>query len=347
MANRKGSQLKNRKEASKGDIRIATQPEIGSLMHGLLFAYQKVFINLYGSDARELYPYVMEELSNILHAGDEPVIDPVLNNEENVDRCVSFISNDEFLKDLKLTKENGRYLFEVGECSFGHSGIHEILKMEGGICPFALYIATCLTELNPNEYIKINPSNFDEKGSKTYLDAISVKEGKDEAWKGAIHLEKELFPPMSFKTPIDELDMKIIRELRRDGRQSNVELAKILNSSESTIRRRISLLQDRGVIKGYTALLHHDPKGTLTRAFMSIKVEPMHMEKISKELSGMKETCSVYKTIGKHNLVCELIFNSSAELQEFIDKLQYSEGVLDVAYYLASAAPKPCPWYGF
>jgi Lrp/AsnC family transcriptional regulator for asnA, asnC and gidA len=347
MADKKVSQTKGARKSGKEEVRIATQPEIGSLMHGLLFAYQKVFINLYGNDARELFPYVVEELSNILHAGDEPIIDPTMTNEENVDRCISFISNDEYLKDIKLTKKENGYIFEVGECMFGHSGIHDILKMDGGICPFALYMGTCLTQLNPNESININPSDFDEKGSKTHFDVVRVEEGADDILKGPIHLEKELFPPMAFKTPIDELDMKIIRELRRDGRQSNVELAKILNSSESTVRRRISLLQSRGIIKGYTALLHYDPKGTLTRAFMSIKVDPAHMEKISKELSQMKETCSVYKTIGTHNLVCELIFSSSAELQEFIDKLQYSEGVLDLAYYLASAAPKPCPWYGF
>jgi Lrp/AsnC family transcriptional regulator for asnA, asnC and gidA len=346
MADKKVSQTKGAKKSGKEVARIATQPEIGSLMHGLLFAYQKVFMNLYGNDARELYPYVVEELSNILIAGDEPIIDPSLTDEENVNRCISFISNDDYLKDLKLTKKDGGYVFEVGECTFGHSGIHDILKMEGGICPFALYIGTCLTQLKPNESININPSDFDEKGSKTHLDVVRTEEG-DDLMKGSTHLEKELFPPMAFKAPIDELDMKIIRELRRDGRQSNVELAKILNSSESTVRRRISLLESRGIIKGYTALLRYDPKGTLTRAFMSIKVDPAHMDKISKELSGMKETCSVYKTIGTHNLVCELIFSSSAELQEFIDRLQYSEGVLDVAYYLASAAPKPCPWYGF
>jgi len=342
------SKLKKSKMIGGRDKRIATQAELASLMHGLLFAYQKVFINIYGNDARELFPYIMEELSNVLHTGDDPIIDPGKTFDENMDRCLSFISNEEFLKDITLTKKgDNRYLFEIGECSFGESGIHELLKMEGGICPFALFVASCLTELNPNESVNISPSDFDEKGSKTYLDTIPVEEGKEEVWVAPLQIEEELFPPMSFKAPIDDLDMKIIKELRKDGRRSNVEIAKALNSSESTVRRRISLLYDRGIIKGFTTLLRYDPKGTLTRAFVSIKVEPPYMDKISKDLSVMKETCSVYKTIGKHNLVCELIFSDSAKLQEFIDKLQYTEGVLDLAYYLASSAPKPCPWYGF
>lgn len=349
MANRSISRLKKIKRSERNSIRIATSPEMASLMHGLLFAYQKVFINLYGNDARQLYPYIMEELSNILQTGDNPIIDLGKSFEENIDRCISFISNEEYLKDINFNKTDGnKYLFEIGECSFGKSGVHEILKMEGGICPFALIIATCLTELNPNEYVEINPSEFDDKGSKTYLESIPVEEGKEEkAWEAPRHIEDELFPSLIFKPPIDELDLKIIKELRKDGRRSNVEIAKALNSSESTVRRRISLLLDRGVIKGFTTLLRYDTKGTLTRAFISIKVEPTHIDKISKELSKMKETCSVYRTIGKHNLVCELIFSNSAKLQEFIDEIQYAEGVIDVAYYLASSAPKPCPWYGF
>lgn len=349
MANKNKSQMEKVKRNLGECARIATYPEMASLMHGLLFAYQKVFINLYGNDARQLYPYIMEELSNILHTGDDPIIDTNKSIEENVDRCISFLSNEEVLKGLKFTKTDGNgYIFEVGECSFGSSGVHEILKMEGGICPFALVVATCLTELSPNEFVNINASNFDEKGSKTHLEMVAIeKDREEEGFKAPTKVEDELFPTLMFKTPIDELDLKILKELRKDGRKPNVEIAKALNSSESTVRRRIGLLLERGIIKGFTTLLHFDPKGTYTRAFVSLKVDPTNMDNLSEKLSNRTEACSVYKTIGKHNLICEFIFGDSAKLQEFIDELQYSKGVVELDYYLTSSAPKPCPWFGF
>ena len=46
---------------------------------------------------------------------------------------------------------------------------------------------------------------------------------------------------------IDDLDLDIINLLERDGRFHNTELAKRLNSSEATIRKRIKRLIDGGL----------------------------------------------------------------------------------------------------
>jgi DNA-binding Lrp family transcriptional regulator len=349
VAMRTGSDSKEMEKGKNDEVRLVTYPELASMMHGLLFAYQKVFINLFGNDSRKLYPYIMEELSHVLVEGENPIIDSKRSLDENVKRCISFISNEEFLKDLKFEQvgEN-RYMFEVGECSFGTSGVHEILKIKEGICPFALMMATCLSELNPQGYVTLNPSEFDTKGSKTYMETVPMEEGRSEfPMELTGQVRDELLSNIRFRTPIDELDMRIIRELRGNGRKPNVDIAKALDTSESTVRRRVNLLLERGIIKGFTTMLSYDPKGSVSRAFVSIKVEPAFMDEISKYLSRMKETCSVYKTIGKHNLVAELVFGNSALLQEFIDGLQYMEGVTDVEFYLASSAPKPCPWYGF
>jgi Lrp/AsnC family transcriptional regulator for asnA, asnC and gidA len=333
----------------RDETRKASRIELAGLMHGMLFAYQKVFKNLYGDDASKLYPYIAEEISNVLHSGDDPIIDPSKGRDENIQRCMAFISNDENLKDVSLSKvDDGKYVFEVGECSFGSSGMHDILKTEGVICPFALFAASCLTDLTGNGYIKIGMSDFDDKGSRTALEMVSLEERRqDEAVRSLQQFDDELYPSMQFKALVDDLDLKIIRELRKDGRKSNVEIANALDSSESTVRRRIGLLLDRGVIKGFTTLLHYDMKDRLTRAFINLKVDPTNIENLTKKLSSMKETCSVYKTIGTHNLVCELIISDNAKFQEFMDELQYHEGVKEMAYHIVSSSPKPCPWYGF
>ena len=71
------------------------------------------------------------------------------------------------------------------------------------------------------------------------------------------------------------------------------------------------------------------------------------METVVSKLSNLKETCSVYKAIGRHNVICEVLFSNREKFQEFIDELQYMQGVLELDYSIGSAAPKPCPWYGF
>jgi Lrp/AsnC family leucine-responsive transcriptional regulator len=54
---------------------------------------------------------------------------------------------------------------------------------------------------------------------------------------------------------LDRLDRAILRELQRDGRLTNVELAKRVRLSPSPCLRRVKALEDRGYIRGYTATL--------------------------------------------------------------------------------------------
>jgi len=349
MAGKSELQIKGEMRNGKTGLRRFSYAELASMLHGLLFAYEKVFINLHGDDIRSLYPYILDEMSHILHTGDDPVIDPNRSLEENIDRVLYFISNEEYLKDISFKKlDDGKYVFDVGACSFAKSGVHDILKIKEGICPFALVIASCITELTANGYVRITKSEFDDDGTKVYLETVSEKGiGRDATEMSYMDMDEKILATPSLKSSLDELDLRLIKELRRDGRLSNVELAKVLESSESTVRRRINNLMERGIIKGFTTLLQHPQENTLLRVFISIKVDPKFIDGIAARLAERKDTCSVYKTIGDRNLMCELIMNDQAKFQEFFDELQFVEGVNDIAFYLASSAPKPCPWYGF
>jgi DNA-binding Lrp family transcriptional regulator len=53
---------------------------------------------------------------------------------------------------------------------------------------------------------------------------------------------------------LDEIDRAILRELRLDGRRPNAEIAQAVGLSPSACLRRIRLMEDRGVIRGYTVV---------------------------------------------------------------------------------------------
>lgn len=61
-------------------------------------------------------------------------------------------------------------------------------------------------------------------------------------------------------TDIDQINARILRELRRDGRMSNLALAEKVGLSPSACLRRVQDLEKRGVITGYRARL--DPVQT-------------------------------------------------------------------------------------
>jgi hypothetical protein len=154
------------------DVKKMTEVEIGSIFHALLFAYEKVFLNFYGKEeTKKLFAYIIEEVMPILFDERNLVIDKSLSVEENMKRFECFLSNEVFVKGLKIEKINdNKYVINIEECSFAKGGIHETLEMKGGSCPYALLFAAVLTSMDDNDlYIKVGESEYTEVGSKTIL----------------------------------------------------------------------------------------------------------------------------------------------------------------------------------
>jgi Lrp/AsnC family transcriptional regulator, leucine-responsive regulatory protein len=64
---------------------------------------------------------------------------------------------------------------------------------------------------------------------------------------------------------MDSIDLRILHELERNGRQTNAELSQTIKLSQSACLRRVKALEDNGVIVGYTAVVDPDKidRGTL------------------------------------------------------------------------------------
>jgi len=71
-------------------------------------------------------------------------------------------------------------------------------------------------------------------------------------------------------TKLDEKDQHILRELTRDGRISNLDLADRVNLSPSATLRRVQALEAAGVIAGYRAVLNPAKIGIGFVAYISV-----------------------------------------------------------------------------
>lgn len=60
---------------------------------------------------------------------------------------------------------------------------------------------------------------------------------------------------------VDEITVKILRELSRDGRISNIDLADRVGLSPSACLRRVQELERTGIISGYRAVLNPQAMG--------------------------------------------------------------------------------------
>ena len=72
---------------------------------------------------------------------------------------------------------------------------------------------------------------------------------------------------------LDDRDRAILRELMRDGRLSNVDLAERVGLSASACLRRVRLMEESGVIAGYVMLLDPVAAGVEGVAYVSVTLD--------------------------------------------------------------------------
>ncbi len=126
----------------------------------------------------------------------------------------------------------------------------------------------------------------------------------------------------------DELDHKILKFLQEDGRLTFTEIAQKLRLSESTIRKRVQSLQERGVIKKFTVEVDPAKIGLNTVAIVGIDVDPPKLLEVSQKLCEFKEIRSVATSTGDHMIMTEIWTKDGKELTKLIsEKIGPIEGV--------------------
>src|SRR5258706_8289628 len=99
------------------------------------------------------------------------------------------------------------------------------------------------------------------------------------------------------KMKLDAYDRKILAALQRDGRLSNVQLAEEIGLSPSPCLRRVRMLEEAGVIRGYQANLDRDEVGLGLTVFVGVKVErhtDEHSEAFHKAVTALPEVLSAF-----------------------------------------------------
>lgn len=97
----------------------------------------------------------------------------------------------------------------------------------------------------------------------------------------------------------DRYDRKIMQSLQKEGRLANIDLAADIGLSPSPCSRRVRLLEQSGVIKGYSVILDREKVGLDLTVFVDIKVE-RHREK---EADAFREAVIVLPEVVMAHLV--------------------------------------------
>ena len=98
---------------------------------------------------------------------------------------------------------------------------------------------------------------------------------------------------------IAEIDRAILAELRKNGRMSYVELAKLVGASERTVRTHVRRMEEMGTIRGYTIR----EGGVGLTALIRIKVSPgAEIGTFAGEVTGWEGVEILYEVSGEASI---------------------------------------------
>jgi len=126
---------------------------------------------------------------------------------------------------------------------------------------------------------------------------------------------------------LDDVDAKILELLRKDGRMSFIDIGRKVGLSEGAVRRRVKLLQERGIIKKFTIEVD---KTYGVSAVTFIQLEPGSSPKqVVDKVANVPGVEVVYELTGRFDVIAVLSAPSIGELNERIDTIRDIEGVKD------------------
>ena len=126
---------------------------------------------------------------------------------------------------------------------------------------------------------------------------------------------------------MDQLDQSIIMELTADARIPFSTIAKKENVSESTIRKRVSTLEKRGIIRKYSAILNHAKLGYDNLAFIGVDADSDKYLEVGKALKQMPQIKSAWSASGDHMFMVEVLAKDNDDLMAVSDRIRRINGV--------------------
>ena len=133
----------------------------------------------------------------------------------------------------------------------------------------------------------------------------------------------------------DSIDKQLVRLLGRDAKQSNEELAKQLNISSATVRRRMKKLIQNGMLH-IVGVVDPGDFGLPQASVIAIAVTPDKLESTIEELNKRSEIRWVTTSTGRYDIIAGARFPSIDSLSDFkLRVLSKMDGIKDIEMFIA------------
>ncbi|MDB5505062.1 MAG: AsnC family transcriptional regulator [Tardiphaga sp.] len=133
---------------------------------------------------------------------------------------------------------------------------------------------------------------------------------------------------------LDAIDRKILGVLQTDSRTTMQNLAEQVGLSISPCHRRVKLLEERGIITRYMALVDQKAVGLPVSVFISIKLvrqKEEDLNRFAKAISKWDEVLECYLMTGNRDYLLRVVAADLSSYEAFLkNKLTRLDGIASI-----------------
>ncbi|MGI9019846.1 MAG: Lrp/AsnC family transcriptional regulator [Solirubrobacterales bacterium] len=127
---------------------------------------------------------------------------------------------------------------------------------------------------------------------------------------------------------LDEIDQQIVALLRENARRSFQDIGSRVALSAPAVKRRLDRLEERGVVRGYTAVLDHAALGWSTHAVVSLFCEGrMTGDEILAAAGRHPEVATAHTVAGEASAILHLHARDTEHLEQALERLRDAPGI--------------------
>ena len=145
---------------------------------------------------------------------------------------------------------------------------------------------------------------------------------------------------------VDDLDLKLLSELKKDGNISIPFLAKKLNINASVLYSRIKRLIKKKLIKKFTIDIDETQLGFGVKAYVGINRDPKFKTLIHENLLEIAEIDRIIEVTGRFDLMVGALAEDLEQLHSIVvDKIGKIDGIQNTETFVELERTEKSPMY--
>lgn len=128
---------------------------------------------------------------------------------------------------------------------------------------------------------------------------------------------------------IDDLDIKILNMLQKNGRTKRNQIAEAVGLSLPSVSDRLHKLEEKGIIEGYYTKLNKKAFGYDIMAYILVMMESSKFYKtLITKVEKIPEIIECHSVLGEGSHLLKAIVKNSASLEKLLGDIQSWQGVI-------------------